>query len=385
MAVWSELSVEQNCILRGSRVVVPKQLKQQVLAELHADHQGIVRAKAVARSYMWWPGIDKDIEMYIKQCPSCAIHQNYPKPARFHPWEYPRYPWQRLHIDYAGPFLGYSYLIVVDAHSKWPEIIPMQSTTSVSTIKVLMQIFAIHGLPERIVSDNGPQFCSQEFKDFLAVNGIQHIQSAPYHPATNGEAERFVQTFKQHMKCKNANTSTVHSSISKFLLTYRTTPHATTGVAPSLLLMGRKIRTKLDLMLPNLLSEQQTKGWKQMQRQGKVTQFKPLSQVMVRSYNTPDKWVPGTVTRQVGNMHYDVNVNGTVTKRHIDQLKPSCSDQTQTSPAEQNTNAKQHNIIPSSNEEQPLQPQVPSSQSPAANRVLPDRATRGIPPDKLDL
>ncbi|XP_050709686.1 uncharacterized protein K02A2.6-like [Eriocheir sinensis] len=389
VAVWSELSVEQDCILRGSRIVVPKQLREQVLTELHADHQGIVRAKAVARSYMWWPGVDKDIETYIKQCTSCAIHQNDPKPARFHPWEYPRYPWQRLHIDYAGPFLGHSYLIVVDAYSKWPEIIPMQSTTSSNTIRTLMQIFAVHGLPERIVSDNGPQFCSQEFKDFLTVNGIQHIQSAPYHPATNGEAERFVQTFKQHMKCKNVNSTNVHSGISKFLLTYRTTPHATTGVAPSILLMGRRIRTKLDLMLPNFLSEQQSKGWKQLQHQGKVRAFEPSSPVMVRSYTTPDKWVPGTIERQVGNMHYDVKVNGSVTKRHIDQLKPSWTDKTQNnSSVEQNASAIQHGaeqIVPSNNDEQLAQPTVPLRHSPAAHRVLPDRATRGLPSERLDL
>ena len=76
-----------------------------------------------------------------------------------------------------------------------------------------MQIFATHGLPERIVTDNGPQFCSQEFKEFLKVNGIQHAFSAPYHPATNGEAERFVQTFKHSMKCKQANSANIFSSI----------------------------------------------------------------------------------------------------------------------------------------------------------------------------
>lgn len=85
MAVWPEFSVDQDCILRRSRVVVPKQLRDQVLAELHADHQGIVRAKAVARSYMWWPGMDKEIDMYIKQCPLCAQYQNDSKPVRFHP------------------------------------------------------------------------------------------------------------------------------------------------------------------------------------------------------------------------------------------------------------------------------------------------------------
>lgn len=163
--VWSELSVEENCILRGARVVVPRALREHVLKEIHADHQGIVGSKALARTFVWWPCMDKEVETYVRKCSECAIHQNNPQAVRSHPWECPRYPWQRLHIDFAGPFLGHSYLIVTDAYSKWPEVVVMQTTTSLATIKVLMQIFATHGLPERIVSDNGPQFTSQEFKD----------------------------------------------------------------------------------------------------------------------------------------------------------------------------------------------------------------------------
>ena len=81
-----------------------------------------------------------------------------------------------------------------------------------------MQIFATHGLPERTVSDNGPQFTSQEFKDFVEVNGIHHTFSAPYHPSTNGEAERLVQTFKHNMKCRQATSANIFTCISRFLL-----------------------------------------------------------------------------------------------------------------------------------------------------------------------
>ena len=93
------------------------------------------------------------------------------------------------------------YLIVVDAYSKWPEVIRMSSSTSTSeTIKVLLSLFARHGLPNKLVSDNGPQFTSDEFKEFMLNCGILHIKTAPYHPQTNGEAERFVQTFKNFVK-----------------------------------------------------------------------------------------------------------------------------------------------------------------------------------------
>lgn len=151
-AVWSELSAEQGCILKGARVVIPKDLQNKVMKDIHTDHEGIVRSKAIARNYVWWPKIDRDIEMFVKQCQGCATHQSNPIPARMHPWGYPQHAWQRLHLDYAGPFRNHSYLIVVDAYSKWPEIISVQSPTSGATIQALMPIFATHGLPESIVS-----------------------------------------------------------------------------------------------------------------------------------------------------------------------------------------------------------------------------------------
>ena len=92
------------------------------------------------------------------------------------------------------------FFILVDAHSKWPEVIEMTSTTSQSTISVLRNLFASYGLPLQIVSDNGPQFTSAEFAKFLKMNGVKHILCSPYHPSSNGLAERFVKTFKQAMR-----------------------------------------------------------------------------------------------------------------------------------------------------------------------------------------
>ena len=93
-------------------------------------------------------------------------------------------PWSRIHIDFMGPLFGKSYLVIVDAHSKWPEVFEMSTTTTSKTIDVLRQVFAAHGLPDHLVSDNGPQFTAAEFAQFLRSNGIKHTCSAPYHPAT---------------------------------------------------------------------------------------------------------------------------------------------------------------------------------------------------------
>jgi len=156
--------------------------------------------KALARSHVWWPGIDKAIKQVSKGCTGCQLTQSNPKIAPLHSWEWPARPWQRIHVDFAGLFLGTMFLIVVDAHTKWPEVIRMTSTSATRTIEELRKLFTAHSLPEQPVSDNGPQFVTDEFRAFMKSNGIKHIKSAPYHPATNVLAERFVQTFKQALR-----------------------------------------------------------------------------------------------------------------------------------------------------------------------------------------
>ncbi|XP_060754235.1 uncharacterized protein K02A2.6-like [Neoarius graeffei] len=218
-----ELSVLQGCLMWGNRVIVPPRLRQHVMDELHVGHPGVIKMKAMARSYVWWPGLDAQVEEKCKSCASCQRCQKSPALALLHPWPWPTAPWQRIHIDFAGPFEGLMFFIVVDAHSKWPEVFLMDATTSAKTIEVLRGLFSHYGIPEVLVSDNGPQFTSEEFANFLTSNGIKHKWSAPFHPATNGLAERFVQTFKHSLK-KSKGMDSVQRRLDAFLLQYRNTP-----------------------------------------------------------------------------------------------------------------------------------------------------------------
>ena len=114
----------------GNRVIVPPQGQAQVIAKLHEAHPGISRMKALARGYVWWPNMDRELGDAVKKCQQCQLHQKAPAEAPFHPWEWPGQPWSRVHIDYAGPYKGHMYLVVIDAHSKWMEVHIMPSTTS---------------------------------------------------------------------------------------------------------------------------------------------------------------------------------------------------------------------------------------------------------------
>ena len=168
--------------------------------ELYCDHPRMVRMKAVAHSHVWWAGLDKEIEELVQACQSCQAMKNAPPVAPLQPWLWPLKPWKQIHADFASLFKGKMFLLVMDTHSKWPEIVEMSSTTATKTVKELRRMFAAYGLPEQLVTNNGPQFTAEEFAVFLKRNGIKHIKVGPYHPSSNGAVERLVQTFKKAMR-----------------------------------------------------------------------------------------------------------------------------------------------------------------------------------------
>ncbi|XP_050340986.1 uncharacterized protein K02A2.6-like, partial [Bactrocera neohumeralis] len=181
----------------------PESLQQNILELLHDGHWGTVRMKQLARHHVWWPNIDDDIAKVTRQCEICKVGN--PAPTRqYLSWPEAKSPWERVHIDFAGPIFDSMWLICIDAYSQFPFVTQLSSTTTDSTIHSLKSIFAIEGFPNTLVSDNGPQLTSDAFKQFCKLHGITHITTAPFHPASNGLAERFVQTFKTAVR-KNIN------------------------------------------------------------------------------------------------------------------------------------------------------------------------------------
>lgn len=255
-----ELTVQYGCIMWGYRTVIPFKLRQYILNELHASHMGVVKTKSLARSYVWWPKIDSDIENLIKQCVPCQELQASPPLAELIPWKPTDSVWSRIHIDYAGPKFGYYYLIMVDSHSKWVEVFKTKTITSSFTIDKLRDLFSHYGIPEMIVTDNGTQFTASDFENFTSKNGINHILTSPGHPATNGQAENFVKTFKKSFIASvNSNSKTETNNldviINRILLDYRNTIHCTTGETPAKLFFGRSLRTRFSNLRPPTVKE----------------------------------------------------------------------------------------------------------------------------------
>ena len=200
----------------------------------------------------------------------------------------------------------------------------MASTTSGSTIAMLRRVFAAYGLPEHLVSDNGPQFTSTEFREFLRSNGVKHIRTAPYHPASNGAVERLVQTFKQAMKAGEQDGFTLQHQLQNFLITYRSTPHATTGQSPASLFLGRPLRTRFDLLRP--VVGERVRGEQARQKHNHdghrhYREFPVGTHVMVKEGRDKSHWLPGTVRERRGPVSYLVELDsGVWGRRHVDHL-----------------------------------------------------------------
>ncbi|XP_060771685.1 uncharacterized protein K02A2.6-like [Neoarius graeffei] len=320
----TELSIQSGCLLWGRRVVILPTLRKTVLRQLHVGHSGIVRMKELARSYFWWPGVDREIENVAKTCHKCQRVRNIPQLAPLHPWEFPEEPWQRVHVDFAGPVEGRMLLVAVDAHSKWPKVTIVKSTTTNKTIEKIGEMFSRFGCPIQLVSDNGPQLVSEGMTIFLQANGVQHVKSAPFHPATNGLAKRFVQTLKHALKTSQGQ-GTFRQSLHRFLLTYRITHHATTKVSPATLMFKRDLQTHFDLLKPltvkDAVQNQQKKQTQQQKQQAKERNFSPGDPVLARNYSTGPQWVHATILTQTSPVSYTVQTaDGRMWRRHVDQL-----------------------------------------------------------------
>lgn len=193
------LSVENDVLVYEERVIVPNCLKDKLLKILHSNHSGVVRMKELARRYVFWIGINKDIENYVKSCESCQRGQKDKKNKVYGKWPEVSYPFERAHIDFFF-FHGRYFLIFVDVYTRWVDIKPMRNLTANCLIDKLEDIYGYFGYNKQLVSDNGPPYCSYEFNKYCESKGIELIHTPPYHPASNGMAERAVQSVKTVLK-----------------------------------------------------------------------------------------------------------------------------------------------------------------------------------------
>ena len=244
--VKDELTVndELTIVLKGSRIVIPEQLHEKAVSIAHKGHQGLVKTKQLLREKVWFPGIDKYVKRVVDTCIACQANgpENRPDPLQMS--QLPPARWHTLHMDFCGPFPSGEYLfVVIDAYSRFPQVDIVRSTSASANIPKLDQMFATHGIPTIMCSDNGPPFTSHEIQQYMEENGVQHRRITPLWPQANSEAERFMQPLTKAIRSAHAEGKQWTKHLHRFLLNYRTTPHATTGFSPAEVLFNERFRT----------------------------------------------------------------------------------------------------------------------------------------------
>ena len=289
------------------------------------------RMKQIARTAVYWPNINEDIEATCRHCIPCSQHRNRSAKPAINPWMLPEKPWIRLHIDNKINFMGTNWLLLTDAYSKYPCIHPTQSVSAQATVDLLEQDFAHFGYQHTLVTDNASEFMSVEFQTWCKERGIFHLTGAPYHPATNGAAERLVQTFKQALK---KSSLPPRKALQEFLMQFRRIPNSS-GYSPSELLNSRQIRTKIDSLLPYPAHTAQGKK----AREATKSQQKEIISKVARSYKVGDpvyalyhgprrdkegRWVSAVIIKRKGSRSFNVRVQpkGPTWRRHHEQLQP---------------------------------------------------------------
>ena len=246
--IKQELAVHKGTILRGNRLVIPPTQRNKAVDLAHVGHQGIVKTKKLLREKVWFPGIDKLAEEKIRNCHPCQVstpEDSKPlEPLKMTPL--PNGPWKEVSMDFAGPYPSGEYImVVIDEHSRFPEVEILTSTSARAVIPKLDAILSRQGIPVVLKSDNGPPFTSIEFKKFAEHMGFQHRHITSCWPKANGEAERFVRTLGKSIRTAHVDARNWKQDLYKFLRQYRATPHSTIGISPSEALNQRKLKTTL--------------------------------------------------------------------------------------------------------------------------------------------
>ena len=295
-----ELSIDHGLLMKGSRIIIPTTQRERTLTNLHVGHQGILSMQQMAKTTVYWPGIDANIEDWVQRCSACLATKPNQKREPLLPHEVPDGPWQKIGADFFD-LDGKKFLLVIDYFSKFPFVELVTTTSAQSTINKLRNIFATEGAPQTLITDNGPPFNSNEFKRFCQEWNLEHHTSSPNYPQSDGQAERAVQTVKQCMaRCKQDG-----QDFKQALLQMRTTPISTDLPSPFEILHGRPGRTingqpectELDLAdVKQKLQLRQEKTAEHYNRQHTVRELPPLHENQkVLIQHKQGNWEPATV------------------------------------------------------------------------------------------
>ncbi|XP_044753909.1 uncharacterized protein K02A2.6-like [Coccinella septempunctata] len=329
------LEIDSPAAMNISKIIT------EVLQLAHEGHPGETVMKRRLRAKVWWPFMDREVEKFVKNCRGCLLVTIPDKPPPMKRHKFPEGPWQCVAIDLMGPLPNQDQLLVIiDYYSRYQEIKFLRTTTSAVIINHLSEIFCRLGIPRSIRADNGPQFASQEFKNYCSHNNIELIHTPPYWPQANGEVENMNRAILKRLQIAQANKQNFKTELQKFTMMYNVTPHGTTGKSPSELMFNRTIRDKIpsmaDLVVEpvdeeardnDMVNKQKGKEMEDSSRRAKIIEIKQGDKVLAKNMIIPNKLIPRfnneefTVVERKGNEVTLSSEDGQIVKRHVSHLK----------------------------------------------------------------
>lgn len=328
-----EITLQDGILYKGSKVIIPTIMRDLTLMRIHGSHQGAEACIRKARDIVFWPRITAEIKEVCQNCETCAkfVQKQQKEPMQSH--KIPDLPWQIVSQD-IFTLHSTQYLVTVDHYSDYFEIDCLPDLSSETVVNHTKQHFARHGVPEVVVTDNGPQYVSAEYAEFAKSWEFSHVTSSPYHSQGNGKAEAAVKITKMLLKKAKADKKDPLQA----LLEYRNTPTETIGTSPAQRLMSRRTRTLLPtakaLLQPEVQDPSITKEKIKLRRQRAKIYYdrgsKHLPEIMegepvMLQPNKPKMpWERGSCLGQVSDRSYLVKTDhDTIVRRNRKFLRPA--------------------------------------------------------------
>ncbi|UYV81904.1 K02A2.6-like [Cordylochernes scorpioides] len=295
MEYWKfrdELTEQDGMIYKGQKVIyiIPKTLRSELLNRVHASHHGVAASLAKARQAIFWPGMNQSIKETVEKCKACLAYQPNQTKETIMCHETPILPWNKIGMDIFKVETT-QYLITVDYYSSFWELDILEHTTSESIIECCKKNFSRHGIPETLITDNGPQFISREFQKFLKTWKVVQITSSPYHSQSNGKAESAVKSAKM-----------LQEDLWLAILEWRNTPLKDLGFSPNQALISRRTQTLIPIHKNLLKPEVQLNA-------RDLTKLNPGQSISVK-LKEKDKWRMGKCISAQDPRSYIVEVDG---------------------------------------------------------------------------
>uniref|UniRef100_A0A0E4G8R6 RNA-directed DNA polymerase n=2 Tax=Anopheles gambiae TaxID=7165 RepID=A0A0E4G8R6_ANOGA len=377
----NELSVENDLIFRGDRILIPQIIRRKLIDCCHISHNGVEATLKLARANIFWPGMNSQIKDVIKNCTVCnKFSDSQPNPPMMS-HDIPTHPFQMISMDvFFAEYRGAkkNFLVTVDHYSDFFEVNILKDMSPQSVISVCKENFARHGRPQRIITDNGTNFVNKQMLSFAKQWDFEHVTSAPHHQQSNGKAEAAVKIAKRLLKkAQESDTDFWYA-----LLNWRNIPNKI-GSSPAARLFSRSTKCSVPCsdinLLPKIVENVPTsieKHRKKAKEQyDKKTRRLPDleigSPVFVQlTPETSKQWTPGKVSERLNSRSYVVDVHGRNFRRSLVHLKPRTASPTCTSSQEDNVHPCEYSS-PAQLLDEPSQNQP--HDRPRRNTTLPSR------------